>query len=84
MLKLLIILTLSIYLIARFAGFFFRLAYWLMGKPNPHQVNREERRPNSVYESFSQNGLKIFIPKSKRKKGRNEEEEFVDYEEVKD
>ena len=82
MLKLIIILLLVIYLVARFAGFFFRVAYWLMGKPNPHTFQKDQKP--TAYESFTQNGLKIFIPKSKKGKGKTDKEEFVDYEEVKD
>ncbi len=84
MLKFIIISLLLIYLVARFAGFFFRVVYWLFGKPQARKFERNQQQPPQQYQTWQQNGMKIFMPKHKRKQHPAREEDYVNYEEVKD
>lgn len=82
MLKFLIISLLSIYIFARFAGFFFRMIYWLSGKEYPPTFQPKKEKQTD-YQTRKWKGMDMFIPKKKSKKDF-EEGEFVDFEEVKD
>lgn len=83
MLKFLIISVLLIYVVARFAGFFFRLTRWLTGKPLADELRRQPppqpRRPEGT--------LTVIVPdevaRKQQQRINNNPDDYVDFEEVK-
>jgi flagellar basal body-associated protein FliL len=82
MIKFLLILFIIIFIVARFAGYFFRLMFWLLGK----KIEKEVRKQQS-YAYASQTPRpegEIYIKKNPLSSRHNDNEgEFVDFEEVK-
>jgi hypothetical protein len=79
MLKFIIISLIIIYVFARFAGFFFRIIFWMMGKSI--QKKYETNAQKSNYKIHHIDNMKIIIPDKRQKNA--DEEGFVSYEEVK-
>ncbi|MDW7695268.1 hypothetical protein R9C00_28235 [Flammeovirgaceae bacterium SG7u.111] len=80
MIKFLLILILVIYLVSRFAGYIFRVIYWLTGQTPPHQ--RKAQSASSATQT--KNGIQVIIPQKEQKRGEFKGGDYVDFEEVKE
>ncbi|GAB4331958.1 MAG: hypothetical protein OHK0038_07220 [Flammeovirgaceae bacterium] len=79
MLKFIIISLIIIYIFARFAGFFFRIIFWLLGKSIQKKYTTTNQNPTYKIHQFDD--LKVIIPDKRQK--NTDEEGFTQYEEVK-
>ena len=76
-------MVLVVYLIARFAGYFFRVAYWLMGKEQPRGFGRTKRE-TSRYKKRQDENLDMYVPSDRKERKEFKGGEYVDFEEVKE
>jgi hypothetical protein len=79
MLKFIIISLIIIYIFARFAGFFFRIIFWIMGKSIQKKYEANAQKSNYKIHHFD--NMKVIVPDKRQKNA--DEEGFVQYEEVK-
>ena len=84
MFKFLIITFVLIYVIARFAGYFFRLVFWLMGKRMEKEMkNQHKNEYKNPHDSTSKEGDINIIHGNSSKKGKKfTAGDYVDFEEI--
>ena len=97
LLKFLVITFLVIYILSRFAGYVFRFLFWIMGKKVQKEFKKQERKNQAKQNHYQQTGeyqdfdtmekndVVISIPTKKRRRNPNafDDEDYVDFEEVK-
>lgn len=77
MLKAIIIVLILFYIFARFAGFFFRIIFWLLG--NKLQRHRGVQSSSSGEKVYDFGDMKVIVPRKRRKE---DSQKFDDYQEV--
>lgn len=76
MLKAIILTLIIFYVFARFAGFFFRVIFWILGKFS-------KSSPVSSQKVYYFGDTKVIVPEKRKQKLIEENDSFDDFQEVK-